>query len=370
MANIGDITQLPSKLTQNTLDFWAKQIQTFVDAYFGTDNDNSNEAIIIPFTLDCYVPFTTQSAFTGGVGYLGGHIHTVIPLTDTDDYFVEWFLDSRFSSGAIPYLQAYADGCHLRVAEGYNPPVYMDRPQASNSLFVYDGSNKQYYAFQYQYVYRDNNISNDMPTLNYDRDNSVYIDYSGLGEIRFTQALRNYTSLSIKPDKTYPTVCGGGTSDFNNAISNIYNNSTYNNTYNYTTNNGDTITTYYGDNYINYDYSNKYISYNDFYNITNQIINDLGVELGVDWNGDNTPLHFPSYEEIKYIDMGDFYIEPLHQYDKIPVVPAFDGAIDLADYPTVLAEGANTFLNFMPATLSALFTAAFVACVLLRKLGR
>lgn len=42
------VGQLPAKLTQNTLDFWAKQIQEFVDAYYGSDTDNNSEPIYLP----------------------------------------------------------------------------------------------------------------------------------------------------------------------------------------------------------------------------------------------------------------------------------------------------------------------------------
>lgn len=110
---------------------------------------------------------------------------------------------------------------------------------------------------------------------------------------------------------------------------------------------------------------NPSINFDDLLDILTPIVDDLNDNAGY-----NTEIVIHDYEYYLYKDMGDFFITPLHQYDKIPVAPSFDGTIDLADYPTVLAEGANTFLNFMPATLSALFTAAFVACVIIKKLGR
>lgn len=374
MANIGDLGSLPAKLTQNTLDFWAKQLQEYIDAYFGSETDNNSEFINIPFTFDGYVYFTTQS-FIGGKGNYSGYIHTVIPLTEVEDYFVEFYPTATFDDPSYaPYLVAYADGCHLRKNDGFiGYPIYMERSGGTNMLYTVTDGNDGGYAdqiFTYDYVYRDPNIGNSMPTLSERHLTQICFDNNGTG-LLFTKAALSYRRLNLKPVNAYSVITGGGTSDFNSTINNNYNtNSTYHNTYTYTTENGDEMTVYYGDNYINYDYNGTDLTYDDFYDITNHIIDDLSVNLGDEWNGDNTPVHFPSYDDVKYGDMGDFYITPLHQYDKIQPAPSFDGTIDLGDYPTVFAEGATTFLNFMPATLSALFTAAFVACVVLKKLGR
>ena len=120
------------------------------------------------------------------------------------------------------------------------------------------------------------------------------------------------------------------------------------NYYQYQTQNGDTITTYYTDNTIINDSANIPLSFNDY----RDYMNDMILKIGDTYPDFDTSISVPSWADLEYIDVGDFYIEPLHQYDKIPVSPSFDSTIDFADYPTVIAEAANTFLDFMPATFS------------------
>lgn len=107
------------------------------------------------------------------------------------------------------------------------------------------------------------------------------------------------------------------------------------------------------------------IDFDDLIDILTPVVDDLN-----DNNDYNIQLHDFEYYVSRYKDYGDFYITPLHQYDKLPAAPAFDGSVDLGDYPKYIGSAAQTFLNFMPAGLSALLAACFIGCVIIRNLKR
>lgn len=102
--------------------------------------------------------------------------------------------------------------------------------------------------------------------------------------------------------------------------------------------------------------------------ILDSLVDDLNLHF--DFGGDGiAPLDYaPTLDEIRYSDQGDFYIEKLHQYEQLPSAPAFDGTIDLGDYPRVIGESANTYLSFLPASLSALLCAVFIISIILDNL--
>ena len=52
------ITELPLKLTKNGLQYIAKQYQTIYDAYFGSDDDNSDKPLVMPYICNGAVAWT------------------------------------------------------------------------------------------------------------------------------------------------------------------------------------------------------------------------------------------------------------------------------------------------------------------------
>ena len=81
-------------------------------------------------------------------------------------------------------------------------------------------------------------------------------------------------------------------------------------------------------------------------------------------------LHDFDYYVSRYKDYGDFYIKPLHQYDKLSPAPAFDGSIDFGDIPKVIGESANTYLGLLGAGVSTLLCGVFITAFIIRKMGR
>lgn len=109
------------------------------------------------------------------------------------------------------------------------------------------------------------------------------------------------------------------------------------------------------------------IDFDDLIDILAPMVDDLNDNANYDID---LQLHDFDYYVSRYKDYGDFYITPLHQYDKLPAAPSFDGSIDLGDYPKYIGSSAQTFLNFMPAGISALLAACFIGCVIIRNLKR
>lgn len=110
---------------------------------------------------------------------------------------------------------------------------------------------------------------------------------------------------------------------------------------------------------------NPSITFDDLLDILTPIVNDLNDNSGYD-----TEIQIYDLDHYLYEDMGDFYIEPLHQYDKLPTAPQIEQEIDFGEYPAVLAETSTAFFNMLPATFSALLAGTLVLAVLIRNIGR
>lgn len=107
------------------------------------------------------------------------------------------------------------------------------------------------------------------------------------------------------------------------------------------------------------------INFDDLVDILTPVINDLN-----DNSGYTNEIVIHDYEYYLYSDAGDFFIQPLHQYDKLPTAPQINQTIDFSEYPAILAQTSTAFFNMLPVTLSALLAATLVIAVLIRNIGR
>lgn len=105
------------------------------------------------------------------------------------------------------------------------------------------------------------------------------------------------------------------------------------------------------------------LDFDDLIDILTPIVDDLN-----DNTDYNLQLHDFDYYLSRYKDYGDFYIKPLHQYDKLPKAQTFDGTIDLGDYPRVIGESVNTYMGLLPAGISVLLSAVFIIAIILDNL--
>lgn len=354
---------LPAQLGQNYIDYIMKQYQVWIDTIFGSENDNSNESAVDPATFSGLTGAQIYTAWAEGVSVgFYADVSTIVNIgKDNNGNVVSDYTVLSEYTGNYAYLNAplrsyfNSSNYFCEMWGGYKRSQII-----SNSTWYFRSLELGSEEVNANYVITDHRSGQDYSEHPWLSPGTLRINENGgLTGDRFLLGKTNYVPYAGNlgtPVLNIPS--------FSNLTEVTNVDSTTNNyhTTTYTTNEGDTINIRYNEYSVNLGSSGFEMSYDDVYNIFADIILP-NIPQG------NT-LVVPTYDDVKYQDMGDFYIEPLHQYDKIPVAPAFDGTIDLADYPTVLAEGANTFLDFMPATLSALFTAAFVACVVIRKLGR
>lgn len=105
------------------------------------------------------------------------------------------------------------------------------------------------------------------------------------------------------------------------------------------------------------------LDFDDLIDLLTPIVDDLNNNTDYD-----IQLHDFDYYLSRYKDYGDFYIKPLHQYDKLPHAQTFDGTIDLGDYPRVIGASVNTYMGLLPAGISVLLSAVFIIAIILDNL--
>lgn len=108
------------------------------------------------------------------------------------------------------------------------------------------------------------------------------------------------------------------------------------------------------------------VNFDDLVDLLTPIVDDLNNNGGLDTT---IVIHDLDYY-LGYEDMGDFYIEPLHQYDKLSAAPTFDGTVEFGDIPKVIGESANTYLDLLGTGVSALLCGVFITALIVRKMGR
>lgn len=403
MNDIIDYTKLSTKFFYHI----AKSVYELVVEQIGDDDGNAGRDLTIPFMCDgwfkCSTGYSAEyfdpwntyvyTDYMFNINIDGNYntenfIKTYIPVWSDSKYgnisiedaynhirsssTTGSYLDNAINS--LDYAQAQAETFKLRLNDGMSQQTIFSQ---------YTNYGTQYYTDIF--TYNDNQTILDSFTR-YNLYQKPPVDVLNITKIRFDSRAAStnlniaHSSNPITTDIHFDRTFNLFTITDNNTATNVYNNnnSEYNNSFTYTTNEGDTIYVYYGDNYIDLGIGAGGggigaggivgFNYNDLKLIMDDIIDDLKI---------NSPAldipdgyQFPTFEEIKYEDMGDFYITPLHQYDKLPVAPTFDGTVDLGDYPKYIGSAAQTFLNFMPAGISALLAACFIGCVIIRNLKR
>lgn len=171
----------------------------------------------------------------------------------------------------------------------------------------------------------------------------------------------------------FPAVMITDNPQINNTVNNYYTGDTIT-TNNYIDSSNNTYNIKNGDNFITVapvipagGLVNFNLNFDDLIGGLQLAIDDINIRNGLS-GGD--ALYIPTYQDYKYSDYSDFYIEPLHQYDKLPAAPSFDGSIELGDIPKVIGESANSYLGLLGAGMSALLCGCFITALIVQKLGR
>lgn len=435
MENLNPANLL-DKLTQNDIDFLCKTFQIWHDFFFGSDNDDATLEQIQPFTC------SLRASYRDDVRNFGGSRHWIGSKYSDYGYFLYDYnfdgYESHFSDLQAVYNPLLTDLVHndndatnlgLYMADcdstasyitidssrldSNQTPFYSDRCVAGKvtnsangniALCSYSNINLMYYtqnatAKKFYDIFRTTIYNGYSST--YIRDQStLVIDMQGEPATfapsmptgnQFTGLYQNWGTNATGSAGWYIKPFAGSGScvmivpsgRVSQDYTNIYNdNSTYNNTYNYTTNEGDTITTYYGDNYISIELPIDIntgivvpVAYIDIESILDHIIDDLNINGDItDVDGNKLELSVPTFEEIKYQDVGDFNITPVEQLRQLPVAPSFEVNLDVGDLPDTIGYSVTEYLDIADAVLgvggSALLLGALFFSFLWLKIKR
>lgn len=352
---------LPQKLGQNYVDYIMKQYQVWIDTLFGSENDNSDVSAVDPITYSGMTGFLINVNWSGVARSYNLRATANIDIGKNNNgnvisgHTVREEMSGSWAS-SMPQVHAWFNSsnwyCDMWGAYEKSPTANykwwfrsVDYDSAEiNANYLLNKSGAQDYSEQ-PFLYWDGYPTSDL-VLNEDGSLGGSNALMGIGGGYLGAPVVNVPSFTNSPN-------------INNVSTGLdgYNSTTY------TTNEGDTVTVNYNSYAVNVGTADVPISYNDLFDIfANVIIPSLP-------DGQNT-IVVPTYDEIKYSDMGDFYITPLHQYDKLPTAPQIEQEIDFGEYPAVLAETSTAFLNLLPATFSALLAGTLVLAVLIRNLGR
>lgn len=405
---MADILKYPDKLykglTDVFLDHIAKNVYDYVVDRFGDDDENAGRDLTIPFMCDGW--------FKGSTGYSAEYFDPWNTYLYTD-YMFNINIDGNYNSENFikTYVPVWTDSKYgdVSIEDAYNyvrnsstTGTYLDEAinnldyaqlQAETfKLRLNDGMSQQTiysrytnYGAQYYtdiFTYNDNQIILDSFTR-YNIYQKPPVDVLNVTTIKFdtktgsTNLNIAHSSNSVSTDIYFDRTYNLFTISDNNTATNVYNNnnSNYNNSFTYTTNEGDTINVYYGDNYIDLGVGGGAgglvgLNYNDFKIIMDDVIDDLKVNLP-DINI-SPEYQFPTFEDIKYKDMGSFYITPIKQIDKLPLAPDVgDTAPELSDYLTIVGGAMTSFYNMVDGLgVSLMLVFTFLICLVINHLKK
>lgn len=421
-------------LLQTDIDFLCKTYQIWHDFFFGSDNMETDLEQIQPFTFSATCCITSDTRPFGGVnvtlnGYSQTTAHLIFPVVfdgfnlnygKCTPVYSDALLNQSTVEGQarlgefISYCNQAATGTLLSCERKNSSltPYYNDRCfaafptyQTTNYIMpcawqAYGTVAQPYYStssvkplFQlwnntvvYGGTPSQGLITNNFDTICFDFNGApAYIDNNATPSSGYYKNFGSGAKFSTSDCNRLRPIVGqyGGAITTNipreNISDNFYNtvisNSTYNTTYNYTTQNGDTITVYYGDTFISTGTGNTPISYDDLFNILTYVVDDLDVNAHlVDSDGNPIDLKVPTFDEIKYIDYGDFEIAPIHQYKELPTAPSFEVDLDVSDLPDTIGYAVTEYLDIADAVLgvggSALLLGALFFSFLWMKIKR
>lgn len=381
------------------------QLYEYIVDRYGDDDENAERDLTIPFMCDGW--------FKGRTGY-GAEYFDPWNTYVTCDYMFNIAIDGNYNTENFitTYIPVWTDSKYgdVSIEDAYNhvrnssttgsyldDAIHgLDYAQQQAEIFklrLNDGMSQQTiysqytnYGIQYYtelFTYNDNQTILDSFTR-YNLYQNPPVDVTNITSIKFdtnngiTYLNQAHSSNPVATDISFDRSFNLFTISDNNTATNIYNtnNSEYNNSFQYTTNEGDTINVYYGDNYIDLGIGGLGggagglvgFNYNDFKLIMDDIIDDL--KINVPDINISPDYQFPTFEEIKYVDMGSFYITPIKQIDKLPAAPDIaDTVIDVSEPLNMLSSGFGALLSSFDSlgvTLTLTFT--FLACLVINKL--
>lgn len=389
----------PSDTLQKYIDNFLKFVQTNIDITYGEDNDNSEKPlkynnVPIAFQGTCIksvnssqISGQSPNGFSGDmyfkydlvVSQNGENMISNMVLLGGSDFFVENVDNTYYQNLWIDFQKCeYTCSIKADLVDGY---LYLPNDVNNNNDF-----SKQYHILKNDFDYT--NITDTAFTGNSSSSGSqLYIEP---WNVEYTVRPSNYNWLhgdvcivnshgrsvpNCYSDDTIskhmPTTQAPSVlfTDNNTVINNYttYGGNTYNDndTYN------NVINTYYGDNYlvlapvgvgVNGELG---FNFDDLVGALELAVGDINTNLGYN-------VTVPTYDDLKYKDMGSFYITPIKQIDKLPLAPDIaDTVIDVSDYVDLLGGASTALFNILDGLgLSLIATFTFLSVLVIRHLKR
>ena len=393
----------PIEQIQKYIDNFLKYVQTNIDITYGTDNDNSEQPININdvpllFQGTCIRQVTTKDiSGTAPNGYNGtAYITYDLNFWTTGqemisniqflggDYSTFTNLDNAYYLGLWTDFEDMIYTCSLKQAlVGGN--VFIPNDSENNNSFY-----KRFHVYKNEFDYTaivdahfeteygEHNSSN-FYLCPWNVDYTIHDSNEPNLQGRYVEVVTNGVSAmpsgSLMGRHLATTKAPSFLFTTNDTIINNYydyGGNTYNDNSTYINNNGDTINTYYGDNYIlvapvvgaggvvNF-------NFDDLVGALELAVDDLNLNFGL---SGSDALYVPTYDQLKYEDMGSFYITPIKQLDTLPVAPDIaDTVIDVSEPLSILSDGFGALLSCFDSlgvTLTLTFT--FLSCLIINKL--
>lgn len=343
-------TDLLNDLFTNNIEFAAKQLQTIVDALFPNNEDNSETQFgtnpcILSGQINCVIDSVNSGGWKNVTGYynfnyssdIGDAIITFAEYSDNYDDSVhslvtkskEFYFRDLENNIGLPHILKHYSGSSYYIVNNSNANYNMNFGQTG----VFDKTHNGY-------VYFDNDQV------------SLYSAYSS-----YSISFINGSKPFIITDK--------------NSAEYIYNNNYFNdNDYH----NSMTVNNIYvgggtGGIAVGLPIGGLF-NYNELTFALDSLIDDLNLNLSV---GNKLPIdHFPTYDEIKYEDMGSFYITPIQQIDTLPEAPDVgDTYPDFSDYLSIVGGAVTSFYNMIDGLgVSLMLVFTFLICLVINHLKK
>lgn len=373
MSYIDDTRGVLNDLFTNNINYVAKQVQTIVDFLFPNNEDNSETPIN---ASDVPLILCGQIECSVGHGYIG------YDWMNANCVYNFQFNSSNTENMLVPIGQSPATSDTAWQEWGSNASAYFFKGLPENVTRSQFFSNyPEYYGQGIEPVTVRFSDGGDSVPYNYGTEG---INVNGTPYFYFN---RNHGETSLSTDSTIGYVYFLGADKGKNIIitdishSNtfynnnvIYNNSDYHtyNTYNFnggSGNGGGTIAVGGGAGGLVVGLGGIF-NFGDLELSINTTIDDINHNLS---NSDNAiPAVFPSYDDIKYEDMGSFYITPIEQIDKLPVAPDVGDTVpDISDYLTIVGGAVSSFYNMIDGLgVSLMLVFTFLICLLINHLKK
>lgn len=385
----------PADTMQKYIDNFLKYIQTNVDITYGADNDNSEQPlkynnVPIAFQGTCIksvnssqISGSSPNGFSGDmyfkydlvVSQSGDNMVSNLQLLGGSDFIIENVDNTYYQNLWVDFLNCnYTCSIKSELIDGY---LCLPNDANNNNDF-----SKQYHILKSDFDYTNItdtvfsgyssssgsqlyiepwNVEYSIKSSNYNwlHGDVCVVNSHGRSVPNCNDSISKHMATTQAPSVLFTD---------NNTVINNY--TTYGgNTYNDNDTYNNVINTYYGDNYlvvapvgigVNGELG---FNFDDLVGALEVAVGDINTQFGYG-------ITVPTYEELKYIDQGSFYITPIKQIDSLPAAPDIaDTVIDVSEPIDMLSSGFGALLSVFDSlgvTLTLTFT--FLACLVINKL--